>query len=142
VERKITLLGDTCRIAVQVRSKLSNKGDLEDFTIAVAIPERVNAGTVEVLRGEGEFDELKRTIKWVMPHLPKGESFMVSAEAKLWSDATPEDERNLRFPVLLRCSSRLDQISSADFRATEADNYPAAVQFTRGHSFRLLHRLT
>lgn len=131
----------TVRIAVQVRSKLSNKGDLHDFTIVVALPERVNAETVEVVRGEGSIDELKRTIKWTVPDLVKGESFMVSAQAKLWTAVTTDDKSLLRFPVLLRCSSSFDHISSVEFRATEADDFPATISFTKTHSFRLLHRL-
>lgn len=141
LERKVTMYQSTVRIAVQVRSKLSNKGDLQDFTIAVALPERVNVQTVDLLRGSGTFDELKRTIKWTMPDLVRGESFMVSAKAQLWTPATTEDKSNLQFPVLLRCSSLFDQISTVEIRATEADEFPASVQFNSTHSFRLLHRL-
>jgi len=142
VERKVTIHQSVVRIAVQVRSKLSNKGDLHDFTIAVALPERVNIETVELVKGKGSVDELKRTIKWTMPDLTTGESFMVSAHAKLWTEATSDDESTLRFPVLLRCSSSVDQISSIEVRATEADDFPATVSFSRAHTFRLLHRLT
>ena len=131
----------TVRVALQVRSKLSNNGDLSDFTIAIAIPERVNAETIEVTRGEGVFDDLKRTIKWSVPFLPKGESFMVSALAQLWSPVTNEDQMLLKFPVLLRCSSNFDQISNVELKAEEADGYPSSVLYSQNFSFRLLHRL-
>mmetsp|Transcript_697 Transcript_697/g.970 ORF Transcript_697/g.970 Transcript_697/m.970 type:complete len:357 (-) Transcript_697:115-1185(-) len=141
LERKVTMYNETCRVAVQVRSKLSNEGNLTDFTIAVALPERINVETIEVVRGNGTCDELKRTVKWTVGELVKGESFMVSALCKLWSRSTPADEANLRFPVLLRCTANLDKISSVEFRAMQADGHPASVQFTKTHSFRLLHRL-
>lgn len=131
----------TCRVAVQVRSKLSNKGDLGDFTIAVAMPEHVDGDTVEVLRGDGTYDELKRTIRWNMKELPRGESFMVSAQAQLWSPLSDDEQERVRFPVLARCSSTKDQISSVDFRATEAEDHPASVTYYGTKSFRLLHRL-
>jgi hypothetical protein len=129
-------------VAVQVRSKLTNSGDLEDFTIAVAVPERVNASTVKVVHGDGVWDELKRTIKWKVERLPKGSSFMIAAQAQLWSPIASGERQNIRFPVLLRCSSSCDQVSSAEFQATEAEGHPAAISCISFHSFRLLHRLT
>ena len=129
------------RLALQVRSKLLNNGDLQDFTIAVAIPERVNADTIEITRGQGVLDALKRTIKWSIPDLPKGESFMVSAQAQLWSNVTNEDQLLLRFPVMLRCSSQHDQISSISLTAEEASGFPSTITYNRRVSFRLMHRL-
>jgi hypothetical protein len=141
LERKVTVHDTSVRVAIQVRSKLTNQGDMKDFTIAVAIPERVDGSSIQILRGEGTWDELKRTVKWKLDSLDKGESFMVSAQAKLWNplgDGEPE----VTFPVMLRCTSAADQIGSIDFQATEADGHPASVTSSTAHSFRLLHRLT
>ena len=143
MERKVSVHGNVCRVAVQVRSKLTNLGDLEDFTIAVAVPERVKGSTVKVVHGDGVWDELKRTIKWKVERLPKGSSFMIAAQAQLWSPiASTGDKQTIRFPVLLRCSSSCDKVSSVEFQATEAEGHPAAISSTSFHSFRLLHRLT
>lgn len=136
LERKITVSGTSCRIAVQVRSKLSNQGNMEKFTIAVAVPECVNGDSIEIVQGEGEYDELKRTILWKLDELQKGESFMVSAQAKLW-EATTE----IQFPVMLRCSSNVDQISDVAFEVAPAEGYPSSVTFITSQSFQLLHRL-
>jgi hypothetical protein len=141
LERKVTVHDTSVRVAIQVRSKLTNQGDMKDFTIAVAIPERVDGASIQILRGEGTWDELKRTVKWKLDSLDKGESFMVSAQANLWNplgDGEPE----VTFPVMLRCTSAADQIGSIDFQATEADGHPASVTSSTAHSFRLLHRLT
>jgi Adaptor complexes medium subunit family len=137
LERKVTVSGLMCRIAVQVRSKLSNNGNLHNFSIAVAVPECINGSSIEIVRGEGEYDELKRTIIWKLEELQKGESFMVSAQAKLWESATA-----IQFPVLLRCSSITDQISDVEFKVTAASGYPSSITFNTTHSFRLLHRLS
>jgi len=141
VERKVTVHSSTVRVAVQVRSKLTNRGDLKDFTIAVAVPDRINGDTVEVIRGSGIYDDLKRTIKWSVNDLLKGESFMVSAQAQLFPTSTNEEGDQLKFPVLLRCSSNDDQISTVEFRAVETEEYPSSVSFSRSFSFRLLNRL-
>lgn len=139
LERKVTTHDTHCRIAVQVRSKLTNNGNMDDFTVAVAIPERVDGDSIQITRGEGVFDDLKRVIKWKLPTLNKGESFMVSAQAKLWQ---PEGNAPIKFPVLLRCSAAADQISTVEFKALPADGHPASVSFSDSHAFRLLHRLT
>ena len=140
VERKVTLHDKSCRLAIQIRSKLDNQGDMQDLTIAVAFPERVDARSVEIIRGDGEWDELKRLVKWKLPALNRGESYMVSAQAVLWKEVT--DNEKILFPVLLRCSSSSDQISTVNFKALQADGHPSSITYQKTQSFRLLHRLT
>jgi len=139
VERKVTTHKDTCRISIQVRSKLSNEANLEDFSIAVAVPDVVDAQSVEILRGAGQWDELKRLIVWKLTSLNKGESFMVSAQGTLRPNASTTGET--RFPVLLRCSYAADQISAVRFEVKEAEGHPTSLTFHEAHSFRILHRL-
>jgi len=139
LERKVTIHGTLCRIAIQVRSKLSNAGDMEEFTVGLAIPEHVDGDTVSIVRGEGAFDALKRIVKWKLPTLDRGESFMVSAQAELWKPLA--DDQDVRFPVLLRCTSAADQISAIDFQATQADGNPSSITASKSNAFRLLHRL-
>lgn len=138
VERKVTVAQTSCRIAIQVRSKLTNLGNMEEFSVVVAIPERVDGSTIEVVRGDGEWNELKRTIKWKLPLLNKGESFMVSASCDLWKEV----EDDIRFPVLLRCGSSADQISDITCDAYEDELHPSSLNANLSKSFRLLHRLT
>jgi hypothetical protein len=128
------------QIAIQVRSKLSNPDDLTEFSIALSISENVVGNSVEIASGEGEYDRMKRTVTWKIPHLRKGESFMVSVRGKLLDEAKAGDVE-LKFPVMLRCRSE-DQISSTRFQAIEASGYPATVSFsTTGNTFRMIHRL-
>lgn len=140
LERKVTIHEESCRIAFQVRSKLTNQGDLRDFTLAVAVPEKVDADSIEILRGDGVYDGLKRLIKFKMAFLNKGESFMVSAQAKLWKSLGDDEE--IHFPVVMRCNSCEDQISNVNFSAVEAPGQPSSLTIHKAHSFRLLHRLS
>jgi hypothetical protein len=132
------------QVAIQVRSKLSNRSDLSGFSIGLAMPVQALGSSVEVLTGEGTFDELKRSVTWSLGNLPKGASFMVSARFKIDDACEPEkplDLNEMNFPVMLRCSSQ-DQISSAQFQAVEASGYPASVSYsTQAQSFRMIHRL-
>jgi hypothetical protein len=155
LERKISVKdnGRTVRVSIQVRTKLANKGDLKDLSIAIAVPMEVDGESICILRGDdGIYDELRRIVHWRLDELKRGESLMVAAEARLWersgatTAATGKDNGNnkappLEFPVVLRASSNDDQISAVDCQAVSADGYPSSVTFTQSRSFRLLYRL-
>jgi hypothetical protein len=140
LERKISIHETSCRIAIQIRSKLTNGANMEEFSIAVAVPDDVDGESVTVLRGDGVWDGLKRILKWKLPALDKGESFMVSAQASLYAEL--EKGQELNFPVLLRCTSSADQISDLDIQVIAATDQPSALTHSKTHDFRLLHRLT
>jgi hypothetical protein len=142
LERKITRSGNRVRIAIQIRSRLDNLGDMIDLTILVAVPEKVNGNTISIERGSsGVWDALKRTIKWKIPHLPKGQSELVIAEGTLWNKPEPgEDETP--FPVMFRCSSVADPITSLEWKVAQVSGSPSHLTVPSvDHSFRLLHRL-
>lgn len=146
LEQKVVRSKSKIQIAIQVRSKLSNPDHLSDFSIVLFIPKELDGKSIEVLSGDGEFDRWKRCITWEKQNLPKGHSFMVSAKCDI------DDHQNipggaagleemLKFPLMLRCQSK-DQISSARFKAVEANGYPASVSSSVvGKSFRIVHRL-
>ena len=151
VERKITRNGTRVRIAVQVRSRLDNVGDMKDMTILVSVPEKVNGDTIQLTRGgnnnnnnnsnNGVWDDLKRTITWKFPHLVKGQSELVVAEAELWNaPATHEDETP--FPVMFRCSSTSDSITALDWKVAQVSGSPSYLTSAAiKRDFRILHRL-
>jgi len=132
----VTRVRSNVQIALQVRSKLSNPAGIFSLSIALFISEYVDASSVTIESGDGEFDELQRKITWKVPHLPKGDSFMVSATGTV-VDRTAD----LKFPAMLRCQSQ-DQISSANFQAIEARGYPSTVSHSSiEHTYRIIHRL-
>jgi hypothetical protein len=136
------------QIAIQVRSKLSNPDDMSKFTIVVSIPPRVNTDSIVIVSGEGRLDRMKRCITWENQHLPKGESFLLSAKCTLDDtsealDPTDSESSNegLDIPIMLRCTSN-DQISPIHFEAVQATGYPAVISSSIvGRSFRIVHRL-
>ena len=141
LERKVTRSKAKIQVAVQVRSKLSNPDDMVDFSIALAMSDKIAGDTVEINVGDGEWDRVTRTIIWKEECLPRGESFMVSVRAKLTEDNAEIDSSELDFPVLMRCKCN-DQISSAEFQAIEATGYPATVSaFVAQKTYRIVHRL-
>ena len=133
-------------MAFQVRSKLSNLDDLKDISIVVSLDEHVIGDSVAITsqqqeQQKGDWDRSKRVIKWKLDSLPKGESFMVTARARVTLDAEAYQAEQLHFPVLMRCSSN-DQISTVHLQAIEASGYPATISHsTVSKTFRLVHRL-
>lgn len=146
LEQKVVRARSKIQIAIQVRSKLSNPDHLSDFSIVLFIPKELDGSSIEVITGDGEFDQWKRCITWEKKHLPKGQSFMVSAKCDIDGNhnipgGSAGLDELLKFPVMLRCQSK-DQISSAHFKAVEANDHPASVSSSVvGKSFRIVHRL-
>ena len=146
LERKVSKVKSYVHVAIQVRSKLTNRSDLRDFSIALSIPptEYIDNSNIEILSGVGKYDELKHTITWTRSNLPMGASFMVSAKMKLYTDEEDLDNSSIDdmdFPVMMRCTSQ-DQISSAQFQAVEASGHPASITYmTPSKSFRIVHRI-
>lgn len=143
----------TCRISVQIRSNLSNRGDLSDFTIVVAIPTTLRGNTVRVTRGNhGAFDATKRIVTWKVGSLAHGESCLVSAEAEVAPEvatlmrdnqlAAGVAEDKVKCPVLVRCSSDVDQVSDLALKAVTLKDSPATIVQQLGKSYQLLHRVT
>mmetsp|Transcript_52873 Transcript_52873/g.112334 ORF Transcript_52873/g.112334 Transcript_52873/m.112334 type:complete len:339 (-) Transcript_52873:239-1255(-) len=143
---------DVCRISVQIRSNLSNVGDLSDFAVVVAIPPTTIRGeTLRVTRGDrGVWDSIKRVVSWKVGRLPHGESRLMSAEAEVSEGVarllrdnpfSPTlAEETLRCPVLVRCSSESDQVSDLALKVTALEGVPATIVEHQARSYQLLHR--
>jgi len=158
VQTKATLnTQKICRIGVQIRSNLSNKGDLQNFTIVVAVPQTLQGSTVKITKGDNaNWDEMKRLVTWKIGHLPHGKSCLVSIEAEISptiasllplssslteSSSTKVVEEKIQFPVLVRCTSEKDQISDLKLAAVALKSVPASIGVQLTRSFRLLHRV-
>ena len=156
VQAKAAIKENKCRVIVQIRSNLSNVGDLSNFTIIVAIPTTLVAETVKVTKGDnGVWDSLKRIVTWKIGHLPHGESCLVSAEADLRLSPAVANlvhdnpfnnkavESKIHCPVLVRCLSEVDQVSDLTLAATPLQNERgvATIVQNRLSSYQLLHRV-
>lgn len=154
VQSKMAVKSTTCRMSIQIRSNLSNKGDISNLTIIVAIPNTLRGETVHVTRGkQGVWDATKRIVTWKIGTLPHGESCLVSAEAEVSStvanlmlepqyDAKKVIKEKVRCPVLVRCSSEVDQVSDLRLSAVALPDVPANIaRVNQVTSYRILHRV-
>ncbi|KAL7541075.1 hypothetical protein ACHAXR_010614 [Thalassiosira sp. AJA248-18] len=152
VQTKSAIQDKTCRISVQIRSNLSNQGDLSNFTIIVAIPTTLKGDTLNVTRGDhGLWDANKRIVTWKIGNLLHGESCLVSAEAEIASAVAtllrdnPFDakvaEKKIQCPVLVRCLSEVDQVSDLALSAMAIRGDPATIVQHQMRSYQLLHRV-
>jgi len=135
--------GGVVQVDVQVRSNLNNEGNLANFAIAVPCPSFIDGRSILVTKGEGAYDELKRVVKWKRTELPRGESFLVGFKANLaeGSDHEAEAGKARTVPILLRCISKNQKISTVEVNATAVSEHPATVHTVKKSSFRLLHRV-
>lgn len=154
VQSKMAVKSTTCRLSVQIRSNLSNKGDISNLVIIIAIPNTLRGETVHITRGKhGVWDATKRIVTWKIGNLPHGESCLVSAEAEVSSsvaslldedqnDAARVIQEKVHCPVLVRCSSEMDQVSNMCLSVTALPGVPANIaRVNQVSSYRLLHRV-
>lgn len=150
LQTKVTIHSTICRIGVQIRSNLSNLGDLHDFIIVLSVPTTLKTHTVKITRGiNGELDEMKGMVTWKIGHLGHGKSNLVSIEAEMndtlidmMDSLGPEVlQDKIEFSVLVRCCSGMDQISDVVLSCKSLDETPARVGVQIVKSFRLIHRV-
>ncbi|KAL3803015.1 hypothetical protein HJC23_011638 [Cyclotella cryptica] len=157
VQTKATIHNQKCRIGIQIRSNLSNVGDLHEFTIVLSIPPALKEGTVKITRGNsGIIDEIKHIVTWKIAHLGHGNSCLVSIEADMDSHKFEKMglspflskqhqhqmlEDQIQLPVLVRCCSKMDQISDFKLSCVALEDAPASICVQTAKSFRLLHRV-
>lgn len=145
VQTKINRFGDDlkqCKVAIQIRSNLNNIGSLVDINLVVAIPATVIGKSVKIISGPGAgvYDELKRVIRWNVNELKQGSSIVFGAEVIVGSSILVDEMP--KFPVLLRCKSVEDTVSSVQIDCKELDDgHPVDLIVVRESSFQLLHRL-
>ena len=131
---------EKCLLAIQIRSNLKNKGSLKDLIVCCAVPPTVISKTLSITTGEGIYDDLKRMIQWNVKELPVGNSLIFRAEVDIAMKNISVDDLP-KFPILIRCASLADTVSSVEVELREVEGYPTTIVPLRHHSFRLLHRL-
>ena len=131
-----------CKVAVQIRTNLNNVGSIRNITLAMAVPPTVIGSTLSIDSGPGagEYDDLKRTIRWQVDELQQGSSIVFGAEVLVASTLLVDELP--KFPILLRCNSVEDTVSSVIVDCQQLDeNHPVTLSVTTQRSFQLLHRL-
>ena len=134
---------EKCQVAVQIRTNLNNVGSLREITLIMAVPPTIVGKTIFIISGDGStgtYDELKRVIRWSVKELKQGSSISFGVESMVTSTCLVDEMP--KFPIMLRCTSVEDTVSSMQVECKELDgNHPVALNVVRKRSFRLLHRL-
>mmetsp|Transcript_24750 Transcript_24750/g.37517 ORF Transcript_24750/g.37517 Transcript_24750/m.37517 type:complete len:329 (-) Transcript_24750:106-1092(-) len=153
VQSKASLKGNVCRVGIQIRSNLSNQGDINGLSISVPIPNTMQESTVKITRGAdtGSWDECKRLVTWKIGTLPHGQSVLVSVEAEIshtMAQLVADDDisstkfnEKIQCPVLIRCSSLSDTLTDFALSASPWMEDPSTLSLQQGQSYRLLHRV-
>lgn len=94
-------------------------------------------------------DEMKGIVTWKLGHLGHGKSNLVSIEGKLEGVVTnmidsgvEAVEEKINAPVLVRCSSGVDQISDVSLNCGSLEECPVSLGVQMAKSFRLIHRVS
>ena len=94
-------------------------------------------------------DEMKGIVTWKLGHLGHGKSTLVSIEGELEDIVTnmivsfvEAVEQKIHVPVLVRCSSGMDQISDVSLNCGSLEECPVSLGVQMAKSFRLIHRVS
>ncbi|KAL7559484.1 hypothetical protein ACA910_010300 [Epithemia clementina (nom. ined.)] len=93
-----------CRVGFKIRANPSNALPLKRVVLLLAVPPHIEGRTAKMSRKGGVWDELKRTISWVIPQIDPGEALEVQAQFE--GPGTDGGQENVhaapRFPILAR----------------------------------------
>lgn len=134
-------------MAVKVRSNPSNKHNLSNVAVLLAVPPDLNGETVKMNRKGGIWDGMKRIVAWSCRALKPGQTLEFQAQLEFNSirDAQKKSQESAlpTFPVMVRFENKEEHLSSVDLEIGD----PSADEFMFEEfklklkkSFRALHR--
>jgi hypothetical protein len=133
---------DVSRVGFKVRANPSNTEPLNNMVILIAVPPFVQGETVKMSRKGGVWDEMKRTICWIIDELEPGEVLEIQAQFQS-GNLRNLAQVDLQFPVLVRADvPRLfSGISiSTDYKGEHSDDSIVSVNNKVSQCTRILHR--
>ena len=146
---KVRVGGNLCRVGVKVRSNPTNKKNIKNVAILMAVPPDVSGETMKMSLRGGVWDPMRRIIIWSAPSIKSGETveFQLQFEYTAVSNLLPA------FPVLVRCDAD-DQLSGVQIEVGGEKYYDAngdvynkqsgasPFKMNLSTSYRLFHRKT
>lgn len=142
IDSNVVRKGDICNIVVKIQAKKNthSKGAMENILVAMAVPPTVIGKSLKINSGDGVYDDLKRIVKWNVGKLENGNSIRFEAEAKVAKKVIGVKDIP-SFPIVLRCSSNEDTVSSIEVNIEPMKNQPVTLNVIQHRSFKILHRL-
>lgn len=169
VHCKVKVGGNLCRVGVKVRANPTNKKNIKNVAILMAVPPDVSGETMKMSLRGGVWDPMRRIIIWSSPYMKSGETiefqlqFEYTANSATGGTAPPgttsnnvgrNGNNNLlpSFPIMVRCDAD-DKLSDVQIEVGGETYYDANGDVYRqsgtspykmnlSTSYRLFHRKT
>jgi hypothetical protein len=142
VKSRVQVSDDVSRVGLKVRANPSNTEPLNNVVILIAVPPFVQGETVKMSRKGGVWDEMKRTICWIITKLDPGEVLEIQAQFQS-GNLQNLAQVDLQFPVLVRADvPRLFSgiTISTCYNGEHSDDSIVSVENKVSQSTRILHR--
>uniref|UniRef100_A0A7S2L704 MHD domain-containing protein n=1 Tax=Leptocylindrus danicus TaxID=163516 RepID=A0A7S2L704_9STRA len=144
VQTRVRMVGDSCRVALQISSNPSNVTHLTDLNIFMEVPPVVKGETLVTSPAGGVWNENQRHVLWCVSRLASGEKFQLQAQFDLISqeeEGTIGEEREKpHFPVFARCNGTSEQLSNVEITIAEAKSSSISLAMRAARRFRVSHR--
>lgn len=124
------------RVGFKIRANPSNEHPMTHLVIMLAVPPHVDGRSAKMSRRGGVWDEMKRTISWVVQKLDAGEALEVQAQ---FESIDGETDRTPKFPVLVR-GDYPSIFSSLELKADFRDVLAQPINMKLNLSGRVIHR--
>eukprot|EP00814_Leptocylindrus_danicus_P013664 CAMPEP_0116011448 /NCGR_PEP_ID=MMETSP0321-20121206/4574_1 /TAXON_ID=163516 /ORGANISM="Leptocylindrus danicus var. danicus, Strain B650" /LENGTH=380 /DNA_ID=CAMNT_0003480683 /DNA_START=150 /DNA_END=1288 /DNA_ORIENTATION=+ len=140
VQTRVRMVGDSCRVALQISSNPSNVTHLTDLNIFMEVPPVVKGETLVTSPAGGVWNENQRHVLWCVSRLASGEKFQLQAQFDLISqeeEGTIGEEREKpHFPVFARCNGTSEQLSNVEITIAEAKSSSISLAMRAARRFR------
>jgi len=101
IKTKVGVANGHARVGFKIRANPHLEKVLQEVVIILAVPPDVNGERCKLSRSGGSWEELKRTVSWLVDKLEPGKALEIQAQFPLVEENTTKTPR---FPVLVRCS--------------------------------------
>lgn len=150
VRTKVRIAGKYCRVALVIRTNPSNKQDMKNIVVMLAVPPDVDGDTIRMSRKGGVWDAMKKIVTWVFDDqldTSGGIDMQLQFELVASSYGIGIESEHLvtpKFPVMVRCDAFDDHLSGIDIELQPIEDGIDGIQKLFkpkvDRSYRLLHR--
>ena len=143
VSTRVRVAGKVCRVGVKIRSNPSNKQQVKNAIVLVAIPPDVNGESVKMSIKNGAWDPLKRVIVYKCEDMKSGETVDMQLQFEYLAPTLDAKEvANMpRFPVMVRCEGFNEKLSSIELKVGGTlDDVKKYYALKLDKTYKLFHR--
>lgn len=135
VKSRVQNSDNITRVGFKIRANPSNEGPLQRLVVMMAVPPFIAGHTVKMSRRGGVWDEMKRTLTWLVDRLDPGEALEIQAQF----EANTTSNQPAQFPVLVR-GDYPTLFSTVELREDFHDALSSPFKMELRESSRVLHR--